>query len=149
MIEIIISNNLPYTPDRVFEQLNTISELAKIKKELGGHHIARDEPGLQIIDNIFWVGFLKINSRLTFTTLSGNICELKQLKGRFKEYRCTYTVQNHNGSAELEINLRIKLPYGPLGFLLSILVKPFYTFRLNGEFKKLKRLLDEKAEGQW
>lgn len=146
MIDISLSNKFPYSGDRVFEQIDTSLKLAKIKKEINEHRVARDEPGLQIIDNTFWVGFLKILSRMTYTTLSDNICELKQIKGHFREYSCVYTIRKRNGNSELEINLRIKLPYGPIGFLLSLMVEPFHKLRLKGEFKRLKKLLDEKAE---
>ena len=146
MLEINLFKEYNCSKSELFELIDSIQKLSGIKRSLKNYRIARDEPGLQIIDNAFRIAFIKIYSRLRYTTQPDISSDLKQIKGGFKEYYCLYSLKTEGELTRLDIQLRIKLPYGPIGFIVRKLINPFYKIRLNKEMKAIKKLLNKKPE---
>lgn len=125
-----------------FSFLEDIHKLAVFKKEIRDYKVARDEEGLQIIDTDYRLPLLRIPTRLKYTTRPEKLAELKQIKGKFKEFLCTYRLEGAGANTELTIDLRVRLPYGPLGFILSPLFKPLMKSRLKNEIRTLEERIN-------
>jgi len=128
----------------VFEAIESVQKLARFKREISDFRLARDETGLQIIDTALRFIILKFDTRLKYTTMPNRHAELKKLKGRLKEYQCTYTITEKGNDTEITARLIIKLPFGPIGFLISLLARPLYSFRLKRELTLLKKNINER-----
>ena len=143
MISLTASRKYRHTRQELFESIDSIQKLGRIKRELGSFSIARNETGLQIIDAQFSFILMKFESRLKYTAIPDRLTELKQIKGRLKEYTCAYNINETGSESEVLISLSIKLPYGPLGFLVSLLARPLYAYRLGRELKLLGKILEK------
>jgi len=143
MIEFQFSRSLFYTSAEVFEQIDNVRRLSRIKKEIRNYRIARDEAGLQIIDVIFGFPYFNMMSRLRYVTHPEKFCELKQIKGSFKEYLCLYTLKQSGLYTELMVYLKIKFPYGPLGFLISKMLMPIISLQLKRELGAIEKQLKQ------
>lgn len=143
MIKLTVSKIYPSTKDELFNLIEDIHRLSIIKKEIAGYRIARDELGLQIIDTDYRLPFIKIASRLRYTIRPGKYTELKQTKGKFKNYVCKYSFKNGKGGIIMEINLIIQLPFGPFSYILSIIMKPAIKLRLLKELKTIGKLIEK------
>jgi hypothetical protein len=143
MISLTESRKYRHTQQELFDAIDSIQKLGRIKRELGSFSIARNETGLQIIDARFSFILMKFDSRLKYTAIPDRLTELKQIKGSLKEYSCSYTIREIGSESEVAISLSIKLPYGPLGFLVSLMARPLYAYRLGRELKLLGKLLDK------
>ncbi len=141
MISLTASKKFRHTEQEIFEAIDNVRKLGRIKRELGEFTVARSETGLQIIDTRFSFIVMKFDSRLTYVTRPNQFAELKQIKGKLKKYTCTYTLRDEDLECEVIVNLSIKLPYGPLGFITALLAKPLYAFRLGRELRALERIL--------
>lgn len=140
MISLTASRKYRHTRQELFEAIDSVQKLARVKRELGSFSVARNETGLQIIDAQFGFIVMKFESRLRYTSMPDRLTELKQIKGRLKEYVCTYTIREEGSETEVIINLSIRLPYGPVGFLVSLLARPLYAYRLGRELKLLDKI---------
>lgn len=140
MISLTATRKYRHTRQELFEAIDSIQKLGRIKRELGSFSIARNETGLQIIDARFSFILMKFESRLKYTAIPDRLTELKQIKGRLKEYTCAYTINETGSESDVTISLSIKLPYGPLGFLVSLLARPLYAYRLGRELKLLDKI---------
>lgn len=141
MISLTASRKFRHGKQELFEAIDNIQKLGRVKKDLGNYSVARNETGLQIIDTSFSFLIMKFSTRLKYTARPDRYTELRQIKGRLKEYACTYDIREEGIESEVIITLSIKLPYGPIGFLLGLINKPIYGFRLRRELKTLEKLL--------
>ncbi len=137
MISILTSKTIPAPARDVFESIETVQKLARFKREISNFRLARDEMGLQIIDITLHFILMQFDSRLKYTSLPHRHAELKILKGRLKEYVCTYTIAEEGTATNITAKLTIKLPYGPIGFLVGCIARPLYAYRLKRELRLL------------
>lgn len=144
MISIIKSKTIPLPARDVFESIESVQKLARFKREISNYRLARDETGLQIIDTNLGFIIMHFDTRLKYTTIPYHHAELKNLKGRLKEYSCIYTIANKRTETEITAHLNIKLPYGPFGFLVGFIAKPLYSYRLSRELSLLGKNLKER-----
>lgn len=140
MISLTASRKYRHTRQELFEAIDSVQKLARIKRELENFRVARSETGLQIIDARFGFIVVRFDTRLRYATWPDRSTELKQIKGRMKQYLCTYTIREEGSECEVIINLSIKLPYGPVGFLVSLLARPLYAWRIGHELKLLDKI---------
>ncbi len=143
MIEFWFSRSLLCTSAEVFEQIDNVRSLSRIKKGIRNFRIARDEAGLQIVDVIFGFPYCNMMSRLRYATHPEKSCELKQIKGSFKEYVCLYTLKQSGLYTELTVYLKIKFPYGPFGFLISKMLMPIVSLQLKSELGAIEKKLKQ------
>lgn len=130
-------------PVETFRSFESVSALARIKKELRDARIARSEIGLEIIDARLGLPFfLRPAARLKYTTVAGVSAELKQIRGPMAEYRWTYSFSEIGGITRIDAEAVIRPPFGPLGFLLGLLFTPGIKRRLHRELKALEKLTE-------
>lgn len=139
MISIIISKTIPVSARDVFDSIESVQKLSRFKREISNFKLARDETGLQIIDIALHFILMQFDCRLKYTSVPYRHAELKILKGRLKEYLCTYTIADEGTNTTITAKLNIKLPYGPLGFLVGCIARPLYAYRLKRELILLGR----------
>ncbi len=137
MIDIQISRTYQGTVAELFGAIDTVHKLAAVKPSLGRYRTARDEAGLQIIDTALPYVFLRLSTRLRYTTNTEKYCELEQIKGSFSAYSCRYTFRASGASVALTVRLMVSFPLGPIGFLLGLLFAPLEKFRLSRELSRI------------
>jgi hypothetical protein len=139
MIKIELQRTLPFPRSEVFTHLDNIRSLSTLKKDVKSYSLVRDEPGLQIADSqIRLPFFLSFNSRLSCTTRLEKYCELKQVKGDFREYLCVYKLSDSPQGTIVSVSLVIRFPLGPAA-LLAYMVAPFMRRRLEGELHRIEK----------
>ncbi len=143
MINLSETKSFSCGKEAIFEIIEDIRKLGLIKKEMKNLSVAREEPGLQIVDTEMIFFPLKIRSRLQYTTRPERYTELKQIKGLFKQYLCEYTITDTGLKSDLRISLKIKLPFFPLGFIISQLYKPICKLRLYREFSVIGKMIKQ------
>lgn len=137
MISIIKSKTISAPARDVFESIESVQKLSRFKREISNFRLARDETGLQIIDITLGFIIMQFESRLKYTSVPHRYAELKILKGRLKDYSCAYTIVEKGTTTDINVKLNIKLPYGPLGFLVAGIARPLYAYRLKRELTLL------------
>lgn len=144
MISIKSSQIVNASASEVFEAIENVQKLVRFKREIKNFKLVRNETGLQLFDVPLRFLGISFETRLKYTTIPGKYAELKKIKGKLKEYTCTYTVKESLGKTEVFIDLRIKLPYLLFGFILALLSLPIYRFRLKRELRLLRKYFNEK-----
>ena len=139
MIRITLKKSYNCQRQDLFSQFQSMQKLLAVKKNFAAPRIARDEPGLQIIDTSVRILFLSYGSRLKYTTRPETSAEVKQIHGKFKEYLCLYEFTDSGIHTDLTVSLRMKFPLGPIGFLLSLLLKPVVSLQLKRELKRIEK----------
>lgn len=127
----------------LFSRFESVHALLGTKKNLTTPRIARDEPGLQIIDTSVRILLMGYATRLKYTTEPEKSAELKQIHGKFKEYLCRYEFRDAGINTNLTVSLRIKFRLGPFGFLLSHLLKPVVKIQINRELQRIEKQIRE------
>jgi hypothetical protein len=139
MIKIELERTLPYQRSEVFTHFENIQSLSTLKKDVKSFSLVRDEPGLQIADShIRLPFFLSFKSRLSCTTRLEKYCELKQVKGDFREYLCIYKLSDSPQGTSISVSLVIRFPLGPAA-LLAYMVAPLMRRRLEGELHRIEK----------
>jgi hypothetical protein len=141
MIEIFAVKTYDCVRQDVFNVIDDIHKLTGIRRDIGDYKIAREEHGLQIIDTAIRILFIRFPSRLKYTAMPGRYTELKQIKGSFKIYECTYSLKESAGKTDLSVKLRIQLPYGPIGYVISLMYSPIVRHRVQRELAKIEELV--------
>ena len=139
MIRITITKSYNCLRQDLFSRFESVHILLGAKKNLSPPRIARDEPGLQIIDTSVRILFLGYASRLRYTTEPEKSAELKQIHGEFKEYLCRYEFSDAGIHTNLRVSLRIKFPLGPFGFILSLILKPIVKMQIKRELQRIEK----------
>jgi len=141
MITVRLRTTLSCSPGEAFGHFESIAALGGLKKELVGARIVRSEPGLEIADAILRLPvFIRAAARLKYTTVPETFAELKQIKGPFAEYRWTYSFGEIGGMARVDTEAMIRLPLGPIGFLLGLAIGPGIRGKMRRELKTLEKL---------
>ena len=141
MITLTASRKYRHTRQELFEAIDSIQKSAH-QRELGSFSIARENEPASGFDARFSFILMKFELRVNYCD-SRPAHELKQIKGRLKEYTCAYNINETGSESEVIISLGIRLPYGPLGFLVSLLARPLYAYRLGRELKLLGKIMEK------
>jgi hypothetical protein len=139
MIRVTLKKSYNCQRQDLFSQFQSMQKLLAVKKNFAAHRIARDEPGLQIVDTSVRILFLSYGTRLKYTTRPETSAELKQIHGKFREYLCLYEFMDSGINTDLTVSLRIKFPLGPIGFLVSLLLKPVVLLQFKRELKRIEK----------
>ncbi len=139
MVKVALSQSYSHKAGQVFEAINHINKLARIKTDIKSYRIARDEEGLQLIDvNVRFI-LKNFPLRLKYTAIPHKYCELKMLKGALKQYRYTYTITTDGGTTKVIIECAIKLPFRY--FIVAPLVHAIIKRRIKKELALLGKIL--------
>ena len=141
MITARLRTTLSCSPKEAFRHFESVAALGSIKKELIGARIARSEPGLEIADaKLRLPFFIRVSARLKYTTIPEAYAELKQIRGPLAEYRFAYTFREIGGIARIDAEAAIRLPFGPIGFILELAFGPCIRRKMRRELTTLERL---------
>ena len=139
-MRLIQRKTLPLERSNLFRLIEDIEMLKLIKKEIAGYTLARNEPGLQIIDTVLkFPFFIRLRSRLKFTTMPGRRAELKQIKGSLKGYEVGYALEDAGEGTSVTIRCDYRFPFGIFGYLLSLVCAPFMNLRLSRELRLMEK----------
>ena len=145
MIKIDIQRTIPYPRAGVFTHLEDIRTLSTLKKDIRDITLVRNEPGLQIADAQIRLPFFQsFDARLSCTTRLEKYCELKQVKGGFREYLCIYNLADTPRGTDISVSLTIRFPLGPAA-LLSYVIAPFMRMRLENELLRIEKRESSRA----
>ena len=123
----------------IFNAINHINKLARLKTDIHNYRIARDEEGLQLIDVDIRFIVKRFPVRLKYTAVPQKYCELKILKGNLKQYEYRYTVTGDSVSATVTAQCTIKLPFRY--FIVALLVRAIIKRRIKKELTLLEKIL--------
>ncbi|HSV96716.1 MAG TPA: SRPBCC family protein [Spirochaetota bacterium] len=141
MIKARLRTTLSCSPKEAFRHFESIASLGALKKELLGARIARREPGLEIADAHLRFPFFKhAAARLKYTTVPETYAELKQIKGPLSEYRWAFSFSGIGGNTRVDVEVAIRLPLGPMGFILGLVIGPFIKRKMRRELTTLEKL---------
>ncbi len=143
MIRITLARSYHCDRDVLFNIISDIHKLSNIKKDIRGYKVVRDELGLQIVDVNYNLFLMQVNTRLSYITRPGMLAELKQIKGNFESFYCNYHIKDSGEGSILEIDLSLKLPYGPLGFIISKIKMINIRMNLTKELRSIEKLIKE------
>ncbi len=139
-MRIIRRKTLPFDKSNLFRLIEDIEMLSLIKKEIGRYTLARNEPGLQIVDTTLkFPFFIRLRSRLKYTTIPGRRAELKQIKGFLKSFECGYALEDAGEGTSVIVQCAIKFPYGIIGYFFSLIYAPLVSFRLSRELRLMEK----------
>ncbi len=141
MVRITLTRLFHCKKNELFDIISDIQRLSHIKKDIKEYQVIRDEPGLQIVDVDYNLSLMKVSTRLLYQTRPDMFAELKQIKGDFEKYHCRYNISDSDAGSLLGIDLTMKLPYGPLGFMISKMIKINLNMHLKRELKLIERLV--------
>lgn len=139
MVKVILSQSYHHPVAKVFSILDHINKLARLKTDLHSYRIARDEEGLQLIDVDIRFILKRFPIRLAYTAVPQKYCELKMLKGSFKQYEYRYTVRGDSVFTTVTVQCTIKLPFKY--FIVAPLVRAIIKRRIEKELTLLERIL--------
>ncbi len=141
MIKARLRTTLSCSPKEAFRHFENVAALVALKKELLGARIARSEPGLEIVDAVLRLPFfMRMSARLKYTTVPETFAELKQIKGPLPEYRWAFSFSEIGGNARIEVEAVIRLPLGPIGFMLGLIISPGIKRKMRRELITLEKL---------
>ncbi|TAL37884.1 MAG: hypothetical protein EPN93_05285 [Spirochaetes bacterium] len=140
MIKIEIQRTLPFPLAGIFSRLDDIVKLRALKKDIRELSLVRSESGLQIADATIGLPlFLSFRARLSCATRLEKYCELKQVKGEFREYLCIYELSDSQGGTDISVSVTIRFRFG-FAMIISFLIEPLLRRRIEREFARIEKL---------